>query len=141
MLKVLVTVVIVGLMITKMAQSEREVDGILGSKKTVRVENDLTNGISVFLHCKSRDDDLGEHVLENGQYQEWRFRNNIAHSTLFWCAMRASNVQSSFDVYSYKADNAVCDQCNRSLRNDGLYFYNQFENKWEKKLSWNIQAF
>jgi len=125
-----------------MVQSEEKVDGILGDKKTVRVTNDLTSGISVFLHCKSADSDLGPHVLEKGQDQEWSFKNNIAHSTLFWCAMRASNVEMSFNVYSYKDDSAWCDdQCNRSLKDDGLYFYNQFEKKWEKKLSWNIHAF
>ncbi|ESW06872.1 hypothetical protein PHAVU_010G083600 [Phaseolus vulgaris] len=139
-MKVLVTVV-VGLMIMKMVQSEGDVDGILGGKKTVRVTNDMTNGISVFLHCKSRDDDLGARVLEIGQYQEWSFRNNIGHTTLFWCNLQARNVQNHFEAYSYKEDSAVCDQCYRSLKDDGLYFFNQYEKKWEKKAAWNIHAF
>ncbi|RDY00049.1 hypothetical protein CR513_16816, partial [Mucuna pruriens] len=44
-------------------------DGLLGRKKTVRVQNDLNNGITVYLHCRSRDNDLGLHVLANGENQ------------------------------------------------------------------------
>jgi len=137
MLKVLVTVV-VGLMIMQMVQS----DGILGDQKTVRVENDLASGYAVFLHCKSGDNDLGPRNLAKGEYQEWSFRNNIAHTTRYYCYLQILHGQVSFDVYSYKDDNGRCaDKCYRSLRDDGLYFYYQYENKWEKKLSWNIHAF
>jgi len=57
---------------------------------------------------------------------------------LFYCAlhvMRAFNVEMSFDVYSYKDDSAWCDdQCYRSLKDNGLYFCNQYENKWFKNI-------
>ena len=49
--------------------------------------------------------------------------------------MRAFNVEMSFDVYSYKDDSAWCDdQCYRSLKDNGLYFCNQYENKWFKNI-------
>ncbi|CAJ1949824.1 unnamed protein product [Sphenostylis stenocarpa] len=139
MLKALVTVVAV-LMMMNMVQSEKEGgDGLLSLKRTVRVTNDLTNGIVLLLRCRSRDNDLGIHALGSGEYQEWTFRDNLAHTTLFWCAMRASNVQLSFEIYSYKTDNLDCDtECYRSFRNDGAYFYIQDQKKWEKRQSWNI---
>jgi len=137
MLKELVTVVLI--VMVKMVQSEEEIDGVLDGKKHVRVTNDLNDGILVHLHCRSKDDDLGEHVLGNGGFQEWTFKDNIGDTTLFWCSMDAYNVQMSFEIYSAVADNPKCDkQCFRSLRTDGAYFYNEFGDRWEKRQSWNI---
>ncbi|CAJ1949818.1 unnamed protein product [Sphenostylis stenocarpa] len=140
MLKLLVTVIVLAMMVN-MVPSEEEGDGFLDGKKHVRVQNDMTNGIVVHLHCRSRNDDLGEHVLAFGQYQEWSFRDNVGDTTLFWCSMSANNVQTRFEVYSAPSDHTKCDkQCYRSLRTDGAYFYDQFEDTWQKRHSWDVHA-
>ncbi|CAJ1949822.1 unnamed protein product [Sphenostylis stenocarpa] len=121
-----------------MVQSEGG-DSILDGKKHVRVTNDMKDGVLIYLHCRSKNDDLGVHVIANGEFQEWSFKDNLGDTTLFWCSMDAYNVQMSFEVYSAKTDSAKCDkQCYRSLRKDGAYFYYQFQNIWKKELSWTI---
>ncbi|KAG5070934.1 hypothetical protein AAZX31_03G022300 [Glycine max] len=119
--------------------AEDDNDGILGDKKTVRVLNGMNDGILVYLHCKSKDDDFHQHVLAVGEYQEWSFRDNIAGTTLYWCTMDANTLHASFEIYNAKRDDSKCDsQCNRTMKNDGGYFYNQFQGRWEKMLFWNI---
>ena len=119
--------------------AEDDNDGILGDKKTVRVLNGMNDGILVYLHCKSKDDDFHQHVLAVGEYQEWSFRDNIRDTTLFWCTMDAGKVHASFQVYRAEIEEKLCDsQCNRTLTNDGGYFYDQFHGYWEKRLSWYI---
>ncbi|KAL3026978.1 hypothetical protein AAZX31_03G022500 [Glycine max] len=114
-------------------------DGLLDGKKTVRVLNGMNNGIVVYLHCQSKDDDFHQHVLAVGKYQQWSFRDNIGGTTLYWCTMDANNVHESFEVYSVEVEEMICDtQCYRILKNDGAYFFNQFQSKWEKRLSWYI---
>ncbi|RDX65426.1 S-protein-like 2, partial [Mucuna pruriens] len=140
-------IVLLMIMVTVRVQSEEEIgvenesttDGIIDGKKTVRVQNDLKDGIILYLHCKSKDDDLGQHDLGTGQYQEWSFRDNFADTTLFWCSMFAYDTKMSFEIYNAKIDESKCDkQCYRSIRPDGGYFYDQLHNLWEKRYSWSF---
>ncbi|XP_020220440.1 self-incompatibility protein S1 [Cajanus cajan] len=127
-------------------QSEEEngvengyVDGLIGKRKTVLVKNDIDSGVTVNLHCRSKDDDLGLHVLRLGEQQVWSFRDNIFRTTLFWCTMDAKNKEYQFEIYRAKTDRTCTSQCFRSLREDGAYFWNQPLQLWEKRISWSIQ--
>ncbi|KAG5060710.1 hypothetical protein JHK87_001739 [Glycine soja] len=114
-------------------------DSIFDGRKTVCVLNGMNDDILVYLQCQSRYNDLGQHVLAVGEYQEWSFRDNIRDTTLFWCTMDAGKVHASFQVYRAEIEEKLCDsQCNRTLTNDGGYFYDQFHGYWEKRLSWYI---
>ncbi|XP_038698050.1 S-protein homolog 4-like [Tripterygium wilfordii] len=51
------------------------------------VNNDLGPGIALTLHCKSAEDDLGEHVLQyHDQGFQFTFRPNVWGVTLFYCS-------------------------------------------------------
>ncbi|XP_057440033.1 S-protein homolog 29-like [Lotus japonicus] len=112
-------------------------DGFLG-KKTVRVQNDLGNGVTLFVQCRSKDDDLGPHYLSNGQYQEWSFINSVFGVTLFWCNIGWNDVKKSFIVYNVDRDGHVCgSRCWRSIKSDGAYFYHQYERgQWVMEIKW-----
>ncbi|PON88819.1 Self-incompatibility protein [Trema orientale] len=106
-------------------------------KRTVRVQNDLGSEILLHVHCKSADDDLGDHDLKNLENFEWSFRNNWLGTTLFWCRMKWDNVEGAFDVYTFERDFTLCGyKCWWSIRQDGAYFYHEFENVWEKRYVW-----
>jgi hypothetical protein len=56
------------------------------------IVNDMSGGQKVlFIHCKSRDDDLGMHNLVVGGKFSLSFRPNFWGTTLYWCYMRADN--------------------------------------------------
>lgn len=158
MLKILVTVIVFLMIMLDMVlvpvhsqqeNGEKEIvhadhnvassDAIFWKKKTVRVKNDLNNSNHIYLHCKSKNDDLQLHDLGPGQFQQWSFYENVWGTTLYWCSMATPGFQTTFDIYNFKDEVKYCNsECNRSVRRDGLWFYIQFEDYWEKRLSWNI---
>jgi hypothetical protein len=105
------------------------------TKTTVRVSNDM--GTNVNMHCKSSDDDLGSHVLAQGQYTEWSFRANIRGTTLYSCVFNWDGVTKNVVIYDATKDEDVCiTKCWRVLRTDGAYFYNQYKSSWDKRYEW-----
>ncbi|KAL7003701.1 hypothetical protein U1Q18_004850 [Sarracenia purpurea var. burkii] len=74
----------------------------------VRVTNQLEKGLNLSLHCKSKDDDLGIHVLQNQEFYEWSFRNNIWGTTRFYCYLQSLRRSNSFDVYRQGMCSAHC---------------------------------
>ncbi|XP_057418805.1 S-protein homolog 29-like [Lotus japonicus] len=130
-----VLVIIASYMLTIPVQGQQGEDGhSLWQYNLVRVENDLDT--TLYVHCKSKDDDLGEHYLKPGQYTQWQFRDNFWGTTLFWCNFSWNNVQKRFDVYDFHEDE--CDlQCYRKIKLDGAYFYGGADKPiWEKRQSW-----
>uniref|UniRef100_A0A7N0R826 S-protein homolog n=1 Tax=Kalanchoe fedtschenkoi TaxID=63787 RepID=A0A7N0R826_KALFE len=61
-------------------------------------------------HCWSRDDDMGVHLLEPGQYHEFSFRPNIWGSTKFVCAVSfgGDEVEKRIMAYQYTRDSYTC---------------------------------
>ncbi|XP_022152906.1 S-protein homolog 1-like [Momordica charantia] len=51
----------------------------------IHIKNALKNGQRLFVHCKSKDDDLGARTLKSGTEFKWDFKVNIWDTTLFWC--------------------------------------------------------
>ncbi|KAK7358769.1 hypothetical protein VNO77_00708 [Canavalia gladiata] len=61
MLKALGTIAVLLVTVTDPVQGEQQnVDGLF-PKTIVRVQNDLGRGIVLYLHCRSKEDDLGLH--------------------------------------------------------------------------------
>ncbi|KAG2712058.1 hypothetical protein I3843_04G099900 [Carya illinoinensis] len=112
----------------------------------VHVVNGLSGQQSLFLHCKSRDDDLGTHNLGVGDEYSWSFRVNFLATTLFWCYMRTSNgLHAEFDVFWPSKGDWLSYRCNWknciwTAKDDGIYLRNIPENydellhKWESVL-------
>ena len=69
-----------------------------------RLKNTLGPGTNLIIHCQSKDDNLGVHVLSNDEAFEWSFRPNFwSTTTLFFCKVQWEEKVMSFD--SYREDN------------------------------------
>ncbi|OVA10709.1 Plant self-incompatibility S1 [Macleaya cordata] len=95
----------------------------------VSIVNEIADKQILTIHCKSKDDDLGEHKLEYGQDFHWKFHINLFGTTLYWCSMwwTDSNgrlIQGSFDTYKADRDWIRCGRhCKYPVRQDGVYGY------------------
>jgi hypothetical protein len=112
----------------------------------VQVVNGLSSGDTLFLHCKSKDDDLGMHYLQVGSEFSWHFEENFWGSTLFWCNMRTDKAHASLNVfwlseyeepkYGFRFIARTCEcffstkcTCIWTAKDDGIYLLNIPENK------------
>ncbi|CAB4261721.1 unnamed protein product [Prunus armeniaca] len=80
-------------------------------RRFVRVENNLAldGDLSLTVHCKSRDDDLGVKVLPiNGTF-EFSFKPNFIHTTQFYCSFQWPGRFEWFDIYKDSKDE--CSLC------------------------------
>lgn len=84
-----------------------------GSFDTVHVK--LTNTLStkVLVHCKSGDNDLGEHVLYKTNFVEWSFRpHSIVWNTKYLCTIEWQGSILTFFGYKETRDMHGChSQC------------------------------
>ncbi|KAK8614892.1 hypothetical protein V6N13_068681 [Hibiscus sabdariffa] len=108
----------------------------------VHVVNGLSNNKILLVHCKSKDDDLGEHHLSVGSETQWHFKINLIRSTLFFCYMasESDHVHVRLDVFWY--DSKLFYMCNWEhciwiAKDDGIYLTNlrdkhdSFMHRWE----------
>ncbi|KAK3221095.1 hypothetical protein Dsin_015065 [Dipteronia sinensis] len=65
--------------------------GLLDPKVHLSIENNMGSGVDLTLHCKSKDDDLGEHKLPNSGKYMFQFRPNYWGTTLFFCSFAWPN--------------------------------------------------
>ncbi|GMN20758.1 hypothetical protein TIFTF001_047166 [Ficus carica] len=99
---------------------------VIKPETMVVITNYLPNNQSLTLHCKSKDDDLGVHVLPpNGGSFRWLFRMNFWHTTLYFCSLNWSNGAVVFDAYRAKRDyNKRCNfDCDWNVFEDGIHGY------------------
>ncbi|XP_058195262.1 S-protein homolog 5-like [Rhododendron vialii] len=90
-------------------------------------------------HCQSKDDDLGMHMLNNGQSFNRRFTINFWGTTLFFCHFYWGSHNTSFDVFNATIADRNWDfpryDCYWVARPDG--FYLSKDNKsWEIFNDW-----
>ncbi|XP_022143694.1 S-protein homolog 1-like [Momordica charantia] len=111
----------------------------------VNIVNELNSEQTLFVHCQSKDDDLGEHNISVGTQYSFAFKDNIWGTTLFWCYLRKpNNSHADFDVYW--VDNGkgywLYTRCNWKTciwiaKDDGIYIkdipvnQDQLIHKWE----------
>ncbi|KAB2058047.1 hypothetical protein ES319_A11G208700v1 [Gossypium barbadense] len=120
--------------------SSNVVFGSLLVKDHVHISNDFSNGNKLTIHCKSRDDDLGWHVLQVSEEWSWTFRENIYGTTLFWCNLIGENHSASVQVF-YMYDTEFLKMCNYkecfwSVRDDGIYLKNDWTASWSLWYDW-----
>ncbi|XVF45695.1 hypothetical protein PTKIN_Ptkin02bG0227700 [Pterospermum kingtungense] len=118
---------------------------ILGFSTSVRsdnvhasIKNRLGSGKNLTLHCQSKDDDLGEQIVVDGDEFGWDFSVNAWGSTLFYCDMGWDDVQEyHFDAYSFDRDFARCEtQCAWLVSGEGMYGLNGQTGFWEFAYNW-----
>ncbi|XP_023514498.1 S-protein homolog 74-like [Cucurbita pepo subsp. pepo] len=54
---------------------------------------------TLVIHCKSKDNDLGKHVINAGGNYNWSFKENLLQTTLFWCNFSSKHGQATGDVF------------------------------------------
>ncbi|KAL0456853.1 UNVERIFIED_CONTAM: S-protein5 [Sesamum latifolium] len=96
----------------------------------VKILNEINNPINLFVkvHCASKDDELGTHLLYYYQTFSWRFRANMLGTTRYFCHFWWNGKQNAFDVF-FSNWSSICDNRNGNLcewvvRGDGFYFTN-----------------
>lgn len=100
-------------------------DALIFEKVRVEIINDMNPSAELSVHCKSGDDDLGPHVLQNGDSYSFKFRVNFIQSTQFYCNFQwTSNgaVQSHwFDIYdALNLKTSGCNKCIWKIRQNNL---------------------
>ncbi|KAL2937484.1 S-protein-like protein 5 [Bienertia sinuspersici] len=74
----------------------------------VGIINNLDGKINLQVHCKSKDDDLGIHVIPYLGKYEFSFKYNLRDTTLFFCGFKWDANLHWFDIYSFNRDANVC---------------------------------
>jgi len=78
----------------------------------VSIVNNLGDNLNVTIHCKSKDNDLGVHLLRNGDSFGWEFNDNIFGTTLFYCSFQWNGELHWYDIYKSDRDKDACRVCN-----------------------------
>ncbi|XP_022155209.1 S-protein homolog 1-like [Momordica charantia] len=110
----------------------------------VYVANGLSSEI-LFLHCKSKDTDIGERNLDLGAQIQWKFQVNFWGTTLYWCFMRKGSDSVSLDVFWVERKTSWLRprcapqtmSCIWIAKDDGIYIRNLSENVDEVIHKWN----
>ncbi|CAJ1978379.1 unnamed protein product [Sphenostylis stenocarpa] len=115
-------------------KSDAETNHILGLYLVhMRIVNNLSDNQPLNVHCKSKDDDLNNHVIYRGQSFRWRFRPNIWGTTLFFCHFSWAGGEGSYDIYKNRRDYDRCKHaCNWYVTQEGIEGYTE-EDKLNKK--------
>ncbi|XP_022148919.1 S-protein homolog 1-like [Momordica charantia] len=107
----------------------------------------VVNGLSkdsLFVHCKSKDNDVGLHNLARGFEIQWSFDENVWGTTLFWCFLRKPGATASFDVFwvesrhNWLHHRCAILTCIWIAKDDGIYLRNNSDHidelihKWGK---------
>lgn len=117
------------------------------SKWEIHIKNELKNGQAMFVHCKSKDNDLGEHTLATGTEFKWDFKVNLWDTTLFWCYLRKPNGhEMTFDAFWVEKRTewlrVKCDDniCNWTAEDNGIYLKDNSENLDEFVHYWKFPS-
>lgn len=70
----------------------------------VTITNMLDGKMDLKIHCKSKDDDLGVHVLPYTQPYSFTFKINFWGTTLFYCSFVWKNELHWFDIFDATRD-------------------------------------
>ncbi|MCL7036107.1 hypothetical protein MKW94_019297 [Papaver nudicaule] len=96
----------------------------------VNVQNDLGENMDLKMHCKSKDDLIGERWVHYKEDFTWQFKRNVLGTTLYWCSMTWYDssvghwIVGSFEIYNAQKDVNNCGHhCDWLVRKDGLYHH------------------
>ncbi|KAI4304581.1 hypothetical protein MLD38_040068 [Melastoma candidum] len=77
-------------------------------RRHVQIYHNVSGGESFVVHCKSKDDDLGQHTFGPGQMYEFKFHSHILGHTLFYCGFSVGDFKGVFDIYDHYRDIYRC---------------------------------
>ena len=81
--------------------------------QTVQIISDLTPLTNLTVHCKSKNNDLGEHVIVPPDSYTFSFKNTMIGSTLFFCSFQwpGDNNPHWYNIYDAKRDGRCNTHC------------------------------
>ena len=93
----------------------------MGSVADVNIYNLV--GEAIKLHCKSRDDDFGDKVLQDHQHVGWGFTPNFWGTTVYSCSFAWRGKMQYLDVWNGKCVHCVpcVRHCVWQVRKDGFW--------------------
>ncbi|XVF38084.1 hypothetical protein REPUB_Repub20aG0067400 [Reevesia pubescens] len=121
-------------------------EDLLFIKCHIHIYNDLPSDLppnpetpSLYLHCKSKDKDLGAKAMLQHQDYTWDSRINYFRTTLFFCHVWWEGKQTYFESFHALRDEHRCrkyhNSCLWSVRDDGVYFSNN-NSTWSNEYPW-----
>ncbi|XP_024195692.1 S-protein homolog 5, partial [Rosa chinensis] len=94
----------------------------------------------LIVHCKSKNDDLGDHTLWINQEFRWYFGLNFWFTTLFYCNFKWDSQEKHIDVFNTPDESPLeCmenEECFWKVTEDG-FFVSVDNINWVKKLNWH----
>ena len=98
--------------------------GLLPAKRTINIVNSVYVGrsVDITVHCKSGDDDLGQHILPYDGTYTFRFRPK--ESSLFYCSFAWQNQFKRYDIYKDGRDRELCRVCKWVITKEGPCVWN-----------------
>ncbi|XP_039010195.1 S-protein homolog 2-like [Hibiscus syriacus] len=90
------------------------IEAFWNTKLKVVIYNDLEDKKDLTIHCKSKDDDLGVHVLSYRESYDFQFKPRFLWRTLFFCRMTWSGKSHWFDIYRGDRDGGIGWGCHES---------------------------
>ncbi|GMI90106.1 hypothetical protein like AT3G16970 [Hibiscus trionum] len=112
----------------------------LTHKADILIYNDLNIGTELTVHCKSKNDDLGAHILGYRNHFEFKFRPKFWGNTLFFCRMQWNGKSHWFDIYEQNRDSGHCSRCLWNVRPQGPCMFNHKTSKYDICYPWNTGA-
>ncbi|CAL0304032.1 unnamed protein product [Lupinus luteus] len=107
-------------------------EGWLDRYRHIYIKNGLDKGTPLMIHCKSRDDDLGVHVLKYDEEWKFQFQINFHQSTLFFCGFTWDGTLHWFDIYDWSRDKSVCTpDCKWSITRENPCLYDYDTHQYE----------
>ncbi|KAE9587765.1 putative plant self-incompatibility S1 [Lupinus albus] len=107
-------------------------DGWWGSYTHIYIKNGLDKGTPLTVHCKSKDDDLGVHVLKYDEEYKFQFEPSFLQNTLFFCGFTWDSKLHWFDIYDQDRDVTECrPDCKWSITRDHPCMFNFKSQKYE----------
>lgn len=111
--------------------------GLLQKKSHIHIINNLKSGLTLTIHCKSKNDDLGVHVLPSNGGWEFHFRPNFWGTTQYFCRMVWQGASKYTDIYIQNRDQSKCNICYWSIKQSGPCMLNNDNNKYDICYPWN----
>lgn len=98
-------------------------------KHEVYIYSDLSNETKPLItHCKSKDDDFGNHTLYSGQDLNWHFRTNFLGRTLYSCQFWWGLKKKGFVVFDAEWP-GIFHTYNYVVRPEGFYVGHDQKNR------------
>ncbi|EOA29234.1 hypothetical protein CARUB_v10025506mg [Capsella rubella] len=120
--KFTIFIVVISFISSEALKQDRELFSATGPRVTVSIQNE--NDYYLGVHCKAKDKDIGYRLLKKGEIYEWKFYNNFAKTTLYFCGFYDGGIQKGvFDIYTTLRDEARCTICTWKAVKNGIYGY------------------